>query len=51
MIAKIANDAHRLDQMKPTQTKHQVSFMIDTSNGENIVQSNTFKTRVRRDQV
>ncbi|KAF9456617.1 hypothetical protein BDZ94DRAFT_335007 [Collybia nuda] len=50
IIAKIANDAHRLDQMKPTQTIHRVSVMTDNTTGENYVRSNTFKDRVRWDK-
>ncbi|KAG5651359.1 hypothetical protein H0H81_008928 [Sphagnurus paluster] len=48
MIAKIANDSLRQDQLKPTKTTHEATFVTD-STGQTTVQSQTFKNRLRSD--
>jgi len=50
MIAKIANDSLRLDQLKPVQKTHQVVTSVDAS-GEVRVFSNNYKDKVRPGQV
>lgn len=51
MIAKIARDSLRLDQMKPTQTKHQFTVTADVSTGQPKVNSLTYKNKIRGGQV
>ncbi|KAF8071840.1 P-loop containing nucleoside triphosphate hydrolase protein [Lyophyllum atratum] len=46
MIAKNANDRLRQDQSKPTRTTHQAT-VISNNSGETVVQSATFKNKVR----
>ncbi|KAF8239685.1 P-loop containing nucleoside triphosphate hydrolase protein [Tricholoma matsutake] len=50
MIAKIARDSLRLDQMKPTQTKHQFTVTADVSTGQPKVNSLTYKNKIRGGQ-
>ncbi|KAF8969176.1 hypothetical protein BDZ97DRAFT_269461 [Flammula alnicola] len=47
MIAKIANDALRLDQKKPTQTTHQVMQSTDVVSDQVRLNSTNFNNRLR----
>lgn len=51
MIAKIACDSIRLDQLKPTQIKHQFKMSPDASTGGLKVNSTVYKNKLRPDQV
>jgi AAA domain len=51
MIAKIARDSYRLDQLKPTQTKHQFTTSSDVATGQLKVNSMAYKNKVRPDRV
>lgn len=51
MIAKVANDALRLDQMKPTQRKHQITTSDNFETGQTKVNSMSFKNKIRSEQV
>jgi len=50
MIAKIARDSLRLDQLKPTQTKHQFTSSLDASTGQVRFASLAYKNKIRPDQ-
>ncbi|RDB26163.1 Regulator of nonsense transcripts 1 [Hypsizygus marmoreus] len=49
MIAKIANDSLRLDQLKPTQTKHEFTKTTDAA-GQAVIRSVNYKNKLRSGQ-
>lgn len=51
MIAKVANDSIRLNQKKPTRSKHRVTQTIDPATNQVQLQSVNYNDRLRRDQV
>jgi HrpA-like RNA helicase len=51
MIAKVANDALRLDQKKPLQTTHHFIQSYDANNNQVQLNSSTYKNRIHRDKV
>ena len=51
MIAKIATDSIRLDQMKPSQTIHLFNQSYDAKNDQVRLNSSNYKNRIRKDKV
>ena len=51
MIAKVATDALRLDQKKPSQTTHHFKQSYDAKNDQVQLNSSDYKNRIRRDKV
>ena len=51
MIAKVATDAIRLDQMKPMQTTHHFQQSYDAKNDQVQLNSSSYKNRIHRDKV
>jgi hypothetical protein len=51
MIAKIACDSLRLDQLKPMETKHQFTTSFDASTGQVMAHSQAYKNKIRPGQV
>src|SRR5277367_3071148 len=51
MIAKVANDAIRLDQKKPSQTTHDVNESFDRKNNQLQLNSSNYNNRIGSGKV